>query len=43
MNIEALHFLALEIFNEYYDNLTETQKEELQEELEFRDSMGWRN
>jgi len=39
MNIEALHFLALEIFNEYYDNLTETQKEE----LEFRDSMGWRN
>lgn len=43
-DIAAIDFLAKEIFKvERYNDLSPTQQIEIDEELIFRDSMGWRS
>jgi hypothetical protein len=40
---EALEFLSQEIHSEHYDDLTSEQAKVIRDELEFRDSLGYRS
>jgi hypothetical protein len=40
---DALDQVAFEIYGAFYDELSEREKMEVEAELDYRDSLGWRS